>query len=354
MVALFLVFGTYLVVYAFPGKAEHQRRVDVESVDGRLPSEVDGDGPFGLRIGIGVARLGLVAVDDAAHKLLGGAVGIVLVLAAVEGEAAKIGQLVVGLVVGLQLQTTLLVGRQVGQVVAHFIVVSLKLGQADTCGSDLGRDGLEQGVAAIDVIDLQLGGTGHGATQGLWTALGRGEREQQLAILVYRTALEQLQTVLTTVGREAHLVGDGTAGQVILLQRHQRVLLAAIHDDLLLVMQSAEVLAADGEVGIVDVAHNGHHLGGTPLLFDDVRQGVGGSTVFQHHREEGVASSWRQYLDIGWVAVGDDLVNLATLVPTVVAHRGTARNLVAVQVNLHHIHTCRADVIAVGLLQLDI
>ena len=132
------------------------------------------------------------------------------------------------------------------------------------------------------------------------------------------------------------------------------MLLATIHDDLLLVVQASEQLAADGEVGIVDVTHDGHHLCRAALFVDDVRQWVGGTAVFQHRREEAVVVLGWQYLDIGRIAVGNHLMHLEAFVPSEVAHRRTAQHLVAVVVHLHHVHACRADIVAVGLLQLHI
>ena len=47
-------------------------------------------------------------------------------------------------------------------------------------------------------------------------------------------------------------------------------------------------------------------------------------------------------------------MRLPTLVPSAVLHCGAAHHFVAVSINLHTIHACRTDVIAIGLLQLDI
>ena len=132
------------------------------------------------------------------------------------------------------------------------------------------------------------------------------------------------------------------------------MLLAAIHDNTLLVVQRLELLAADGEVGIVDVAQDGHGLSYAALLVDNVCQGVGGTAVFQHHRVEGVALSRRKYLDVGGIAVGEHLVHLAAFVPALILHGRSAQHLVTVFIHLHHIHAGRPDVVAIGLLELDV
>ena len=48
------------------------------------------------------------------------------------------------------------------------------------------------------------------------------------------------------------------------------MVLTPVHDDLLFVVQRTEELVTDGEVGIVDIAHDGRDLGSAAFLVNNV------------------------------------------------------------------------------------